>query len=137
MKSDQAHGIFLNTVGDASGGTRLYHPPPILSFQMLDIEWLPDGSGFLFSFRYMSGWDPVYTCAGHDYHTCHNIFEFNLATKRITQRTDLDDQTVQRMVVSPDGQHILFERTTDPVFDPTSSLWIINRDGTGLRKLDR
>ncbi len=27
-KSDAAHGIWLNTVGDASGGTRLYHPPP-------------------------------------------------------------------------------------------------------------
>ena len=29
VKSDDAHGIFLNTVGDASGGTRLYHPPPL------------------------------------------------------------------------------------------------------------
>ena len=26
VKSDDAHGMFLNTVGDASGGTRLYHP---------------------------------------------------------------------------------------------------------------
>ena len=39
------------------------------------------------------------------------------------------------MTVSPDGQHIVFERTTDPVFDPTSSLWIMNRDGTGLHML--
>lgn len=39
------------------------------------------------------------------------------------------------MTVSPDGQYILFERTTDPVFDPTGSLWIVNRDGTGLHKL--
>ena len=133
--SDDAHGIFVNTVGNASGGTRLYHPPPLV-FQILnDIEWLPDGSGFLFSLGYMSGWDPVYTCAGHDYHSCSNIFEYDLATHRITQRTDIDDKSVNRMAVSPDGQHIVFERTTDPVFDPTSSLWIINRDGTGLHKL--
>ncbi|MBI5031085.1 MAG: hypothetical protein HZB51_11200 [Chloroflexi bacterium] len=135
MKSDDAHGIFLNTVGDASGGERLYHPAWPLFFQMFDIEWLPDGSGFLFSMRYMSGWDPVYTCAGQDYHTCHNIFEYDLATHQITQRTNIDDQSVTGMAVSPDGQYIVFERTTDPVFDPTSSLWIINRDGTGLRKL--
>ena len=94
MKSDEAHGIFLNTVGDASGGTRLYHPPWPLFFQMLDIEWLPDGSGFLFSMWYMSGWDPVYTCAGQDYHSCNNIFEYDLATHQITQRTDIDDRSV-------------------------------------------
>ena len=58
MKSDEAHGIFLNTVGDASGGTRLYHPPWPLFFEMLDIEWLPDGSGFLFSMRYHVGVGP-------------------------------------------------------------------------------
>ncbi len=133
--SDDAHGIFLNTVGDPSGGTRVYHPPWPLAFAMLDIEWLPDGSGFLFSMRYMSGWDSAYTCAGQDYHTCHNIFEYDLATDRITQRTDIDDESVMGMVISPDGQHIVFERTTDPVFDPTSSLWIINRDGSGLHKL--
>ena len=39
------------------------------------------------------------------------------------------------MTVSPDGQYIVFERTTDPVFDPTSSLWIMNRDGTDLHML--
>lgn len=136
MKSDAAHGIFLNTVGDASGGTRIFHPPWPLFFQMLDLQWLPDGSGFLFSMRYMSGWDPVYTCAGQDYHTCHNIFEYDLATGGITQRTNLDDESVMSMVVSPDGEYILFERTTDPVWDPTSSLWIVKRDGSELpRKL--
>jgi TolB protein len=133
--SDEAHGIFLNTVGNASGGTRIYHPPWPLFFQMLDIEWLPDGSGFLFSMWYMSGWDPVYTCAGQDYHSCNNIFEYDLASGQITQRTDIDDRSVNRMTISPDGEHIIFERTTDPVFDPTSSLWIINRDGSGLHKL--
>ncbi len=132
--SDEAHGIFVNTVGNASGGTRLYHPPPLF-FQMLDMEWLPDGSGFLLSMAYMSGWDPVYTCAGHDYHSCRNIFEYDLATHRVTQRTNIDDKSVNRLAVSPDGQHIIFERTTDPDFDPTSSLWIIDRDGTGLHKL--
>jgi Tol biopolymer transport system component len=102
---------------------------------MFDIEWLPDGSGFLFSMRYMSWWDPVYTCAGQDYHTCHNIFEYDLATGRITQRTNIDDQSVMGMAVSPDGQYILFERTTDPDLDPTSSLWIMDRDGLNMDKL--
>ena len=63
MKSDEAHGIFLNTVGDTSGGTRLYHPS-FYAVRMPDIEWLPDGSGFLLNEYYIGNFDPAYSCAG-------------------------------------------------------------------------
>jgi hypothetical protein len=133
VHSDQAHGIFVNTAGDPSGGTRLIHPP-WYAYGMTDIEWLPDGSGFLYNEHYMGGWDPAWSCAG-TWNICNNIFEYDFATRQITQLTDFNDRSVNRMTVSPDGQYVVFERTTDPVFDPMSSLWIMNRDGTGLRML--
>ena len=125
----EPHGIFLNTVGDASGGTRLYHPPWYAN-GMTDIVWLPDGSGFLYNEYYMGGFEPTHSCAG-TWNNCRNIFEYDFATQQITQLTDLDDETANRMTVSPDGQHIVFERTPDPLIDLTSSLWIMNRDGIG------
>ena len=78
--------------------------------------------------------DPSHSCAG-TWNKCNNIFRYDFATQQITQWTDFGDESANRMTVSPDGQHIVFERTTDPVFDPTSSLWIMNRDGTDLHML--
>ena len=51
--NENVGGIYLNTVSDTSGGTKLM---PFTSYAdtMSDIEWLPDGSGFLFTAKY---WD--------------------------------------------------------------------------------
>jgi hypothetical protein len=116
-------GIYLNTLANPGGGTQLVYID-ILNGQMVyDIEWLPDASGFLFSVTYVNL--GIFT----------NIFEYNLATEEITQLTYLpDDQGARGFSISPDGQQIVFEWVTEP-WDPTSSLWIINRDGSGLHKL--
>jgi hypothetical protein len=45
-------GIYLNTVGNASGGTQLVIIPDYSGQIAHDIEWLPDGSGFLFSLAF-------------------------------------------------------------------------------------
>jgi hypothetical protein len=113
-------GIYLNTVGNASGGTKLV---PISAYyggeEVYDIEWLPDASGFLFTKRYVDL--GIYT----------DIFEYNFATEEITQLTYLpDDEGARAFSISPDGQYIVFEWVTE-VWDPTSSLWIINSDGSG------
>jgi TolB protein len=117
-------GIYLNSVADPSGGTMLV---PIDAYygaeEVYDIEWLPDASGFLFSMRYIN------------LGTFTNIFEYDFTTQEITQVTYLpDDEAARRFSVSPDGQSVVFEWVPE-VWDPTSSLWIVNRDGSGLRKL--
>jgi len=120
-------GIYLNTVGNASGGTQLVLLYDYSGEYIHDIEWLPDGSGFLFSkFHVELGY-------------FSDIFEYNFATQSITQLTpSLSDESgdggARGLSVSPDGQQIVFERAVYPD-DPTSSLWIMNRDGSGLHKL--
>lgn len=117
-------GIYLNTTASPGGGTLLV---PINAYygaeEVYDIEWLPDASGFLFTKRY------------NDLGTFTDIFEYNLGTQKVTQLKHFpDDQGARGISISPDGQQIVFEWVTQP-WDPTSSLWIINRDGSGLRKL--
>ncbi len=124
--NENVGGIYLNTVGDTSGGTKLM---PFTSYAdtVSDIEWLPDGSGFLFSMR----WVPL--------NICSDIFEYNFATQQITRLTptlwdESSDGGARGLSISPDGQQIVFERAVYP-YDTSSSLWIMNRDGTGLHKL--
>jgi TolB protein len=120
-------GIYLNTVGDTSGGTQLVLIEDYSAQYIHDIEWLPDGSGFLFSMR----WVPMDICS--------DLFEYNFATQEITRLTPSlwDESSVggaRGLSISPDGQQIVFERAVYPN-DPTSSLWIMNRDGSNMRKL--
>lgn len=124
--NENVGGIYLNTVGDTSGGTKLM---PFTSYAdtVSDIEWLSDGSGFLFSMR----WVPL--------NICSDIFEYNFATQQITRLTptlwdESSDGGARGLSISPDGQQIVFERAVYP-YDTSSSLWIMNRDGTGLHKL--
>ena len=120
-------GIYLNTVGNTSGGTKLVSLDNWTGPHIYDIEWLPDGSGFLFSENYVNF--EIYT----------DIFEYNFTTQEITQLTPslLDESGAggaRGLSISPDGQQIVFERAVYP-FDTPSSLWIMNRDGSGLHKL--
>jgi len=120
---ENVEGIYLNTAGNASGGVRVVPISAYYGAELVhDIEWLPDGSGFLFCKRYVQL--EIYA----------NIFEYNLATQEVTQLTHLTDDSARGLSISPDGQHIVFERVAD-VHDSTSSLWIVRRDGSGLRKL--
>jgi hypothetical protein len=120
-------GIYLNTVGNTSGGTQLIVHYDYDGQYPHDIEWLPDGSGFIFSLMY----------AGLGIFS--DIFEYNFATQDITQLTptlndEAGDGGARALSISPDGQQIVFERALFPL-DTASTLWIINRDGLGLRKL--
>jgi Tol biopolymer transport system component len=123
---DNVAGIYLNTVGDTSGGTQLVLIYDYDGKFIQDIEWLPDASGFVFSEFYV------------DFEYFSDIFEYNFETQEITQltpslRDDIGDGGAHGLSISPDGQQIVFERSADN--DTTSSLWIMNRDGSGLHKL--
>jgi hypothetical protein len=119
--ADNIDGIYLNTVGDTSGGTKLVNIYNFDGQMVWDIEWLPDASGFLFSFQYVNL--EIYS----------DIFEYNFTAKEITQLTSFDH--AHGFSISPDGQYVVFERLVDDFDDSTSSLWIVNRDGSGLHKL--
>ncbi|NTV80936.1 MAG: hypothetical protein HGA24_05895, partial [Candidatus Aminicenantes bacterium] len=124
-------GIYLNTVGNASGGTQLVTVPDYSGQNVHDIEWLPDGSGFLFAMKFTQfPPDPpgMYS----------DIFKYNFASQVITRLTSLrydsDAGGAQGLSISPDGQQIVFERAVDPS-DTNGSLWIMNRDGSNMHKL--
>ncbi len=120
-------GIYLNTMGDASGGTQVVLFYDYSAEYVHDIEWLPDGSGFLFTkFHVELGY-------------FSDIYEYNFATQKITQLTpSLNDESgdggARGLSISPDGQQIVFERAVY-LSDTPSSLWIINRDGSNMHKL--
>jgi hypothetical protein len=109
---------------------------PDYSGQILyDIEWLPDGCGFLYTLKFVQfPPDPPGTYSG--------VFEYSFASQVVTRLTSLrydsDAGGARGLSISPDGRQIVLERAVnqdDSTSDSTSGLWIINRDGTGLHKL--
>jgi hypothetical protein len=117
-------GIYLNSVGDDSGGTKLVHIYTADAQAVWDIEWLPDASGFLFTAKYWS--DVMFDFVSE-------IFEYTFDPPGLIQLTDFGDAGAREFSISPDGQHVVFEHVDES--DGTSSLWIINRNNTGLYKL--
>ncbi len=155
--SMDAEGIYINSTTQSDGGTRLVSPSSI--FQQFgsgdppfyvgydasavhDLKWLPDGSGFLFTITYIYvNIDDRDTCMG----TCSDVFEYHFTsptTGTLTQVTRLaaatgtsDDDTARGLSISPDGQQVAIERVTGDVINSSSSIWVMGRDGSGLRKL--
>jgi Tol biopolymer transport system component len=111
-------GIYQVSEGSDNTGTELIDTG---IDQVIDVQWLPDGSGFLF------------TQAG-DFRTNANIFHYDLASTTVTPLTTFTNEFAIDLSPSPDGQSIVFERSA--TLDLTSGdLWIMQRDGTNLRLL--
>jgi TolB protein len=104
--------------GAADGGTPLIDKSA--AELILGLDWLPDGSGFIFAIT-----DSLSQNS--------NLYEYNFAENSLTPITDFADDYAGGLSVSPNGQEIVFE-FIDAIGDP-SELWIIGRDGTGLRSL--
>ena len=118
-------GIYLNSLGDASGGTQVVYFT-YWDTAVFDMEWLPDGSGFLFTNLYVL-LDPPGTYS--------TIYKYDFATKSLSAVLTTRAFCIRDLSISPNGQHVVFHTTADQYFDPTSSLWIVNIDGSGLHKL--
>jgi TolB protein len=113
-------GIFRMTEGGAHPGTKL--PVELGEYPfLLDVRWLPDGSGIVFSKVDMAA-------------ESSNLFRYDFATRRTTALTKLDD-FAHAFSVSPDGRWVVFERTRTRRDDKTADLWLVGTDGTGLRRL--
>ncbi|HYX28955.1 MAG TPA: hypothetical protein VE863_10325 [Pyrinomonadaceae bacterium] len=86
---------------------------------MLEVEWLPDASGFLFALSTGSS---------------ANIYRYSFATKQPAQLTHFDGEFVRSFSIAPDGQSVVFERA--PQFrGGSSNLWTMRIDGKGQRLL--
>ncbi len=109
------------TVGDPDSIT----PLADLENTLYGLEWLPDGSGFVFA---MAGgvdenFQPVYA----------NIWEHNFASGEFTQITNLTEEFAFHPSVSPDGQQLVFAYAASnsaPV-----ELRIMQRDGSNVQSL--
>ncbi len=110
--------------GGAHPGTKL-HAFSELDLQLLaDLRWLPDGSGFLYSFP-----DLAYEFG--------NIFRYDFGTKRATQLTKFEGEYARAFDVSPDGAWVVFERAKKMDDDKDVDLWIMRADGSEPRLLVR
>ena len=103
---------------------------PLVTYEsytrVLDLRWLPDGSGFLFAAtRYGSVFDES-----------ANLYEYTFATRAVRRLTRLENEYVRGFTISPDGQRIAFERAA-AVDAPTSDVWVMRRDGSDPRLVAR
>jgi TolB protein len=109
------------TEGSGDGGAPLVTYPDYV--QILDLRWLPDGSGFLFA---AARYDDVLDESS-------NLYEYTFATSEVHKITALVKEYVRGFSVSPDGSQVVFERTAE--LSGPSDLWLVQRDGSGLRLL--
>jgi TolB protein len=110
--------IYRTTEGSSDPGELLLTYSSI--DRMLDLKWLPDGSGFLF----------VKT---GDFNANSNIYEYTFTPPSVTQITNFTDEFAGYLSLSPDGQYVVFERA--PTMDSMTDLWLMQRDGSDMRLL--
>lgn len=112
--SQANEGIYQTTPGSATLGTKLVDTN--LAGWVWQVAWLPDASGFLFSYT-----PSVFSSA--------NIYHYSFATGELTPLTELNNAFTRNFSISPDGQQVVFELA--PTWDSaTSDLWLMQIDGT-------
>ena len=116
--------VYRNREGGSHPGTKIHTFSELNHQLLLDLKWLPDGSGFLYSYP-----DLAYEFG--------NIFRYDFASKRVTQLTDLKDIYARAFDISPDGQWIVYERAKKWNDDKEVDLWTMRIDGSGSRLLVR
>jgi hypothetical protein len=107
--------------GANDGGSSIITKDP-LSEIVLGLEWLPDESGFIFAIT-----------SGQFGPDNSNLYEFNFAANELKALTNFQTEFAGAFSISPDGQQIVFEYTPD--INTPADLWIMQRDGSGLRPL--
>jgi hypothetical protein len=119
---DEQDGVYLANSGSSTLGTRIIPMESFYGERVLDIKWLPDGSGFLFTKQHV------------DLGIMSDIFEYNLTSGSISQITSFEDEEYAvNFSISPDGQQIVFEFRLE--YDGPTDLYVIDRDGSNMRLL--
>jgi WD40 repeat protein len=86
--------------------------------QLNDLQWLPDGSGFVYSTINL-------------FFDAANIFLFDMKTKQTRQLTQIKSAFARKLCISPSGRWIVYERGKTADDDADVDLWIIGTDGRG------
>jgi TolB protein len=121
---DDGSNVLRLKEGGTHPGAKLHNFSSVGLQLLLDLRWLPDGSGFLYTFP-----DLAYEFG--------NLFRYDFATKRATQLTKFEGEYARAFDVSPDGQWVVFERAKSWREDKNVDLWLMRTDGTGARLLVR
>ena len=117
-------GVYRIAEGGTHPGAKLTTYSDLEYQLLLDLRWLPDGSGFLFSNATLL-------------RDSANIFRYDFATRRVTQVTRLANEFARVFGVSPDGRSIVFERARSLEEGKDSDLWVVGVDGGEPRLLVR
>ena len=105
--------IYRVTEGSGSKGTLVATLTDYV--RLIDIHWLPDGSGFILA------------RTGGLLDENVNLYQYSFSGS-VQQLTSFSGEYARRFSISPDGQRIVFERVS--TLDGPSDLWIVGRDGS-------
>lgn len=114
--------VFRITEGGKHPGEKLVQYSNIAYQLLFDLQWQPDGSGFVFANQTLM-------------RDSANLFRYDFATRKTTQITRLANEFVGNFSISPDGRAIVFERAKTLDEDRTTDLWIVSLDGGNPRLL--
>jgi hypothetical protein len=115
-------GIYRVTEGSSAAGAQLVATE---GYELVyDVQWLPDGSGFLFTKK---SFDDNFVDSA-------NVFVYTFAAGSASALTDFSGEFARDVSASPDGQFIVFERSATQDFSAVD-LWVMRRDGTDMRRL--
>jgi hypothetical protein len=110
-------GIYRVTEGSTTVGTKLVETG---IEGIIDLQWLPDGSGFLFTKQ--------------NFVDRSNVYRYDFTTGDTTQLTQFTAEFAIDVSPSPDGEWLVFERSATNDLS-AGDLWIMRRDGTDLHRL--
>ncbi len=119
-----ASSVYRIAEGGTHPGAKLMTYSDIEYQLLLDLRWLPDGSGFLFSNATLM-------------RDSSDIYRYDFAEKRVRQLTRLGNGFARAFSVSPDGQSVVFERAKSLEDDEGCDLWVVGVNGGEPRLLVR
>jgi hypothetical protein len=114
-------GIYLTTE-NGGAGTRVVEMQDLS--KVFRIQYLPDASGFIFTFVNSS--------------TSSDVYRYDFQSDTLAQLTNFSGEYARDFSLSPDGQYIVFERAPEGlmcVFGCASKLWMMGIDGSNLHPL--
>lgn len=130
--------VYLGTLANALGAARVnLGLCPVAVCQVLDIAWLPDGSGFYMS-RTEEGIDqPPHVGV---------LYRYTFADQTLNKVLHLPGEVIGKLAVAPDGKAIAFERAQrlselveQVYFGATAQcpceIWRVNNDGSDVRRI--
>ena len=114
--------IYRMTEGGTHPGQKLAQFSNIEYQLLFDLQWLPDGSGFVFSNQTLM-------------RDSANLFRYDFASRKTTQITRLENEFTGEFSISPDGRSIVFERSKSLDENRAIDLWIVPLNGGNPRLL--